>query len=86
VDTYFQVGPYAAFKLAADATYSDNAGNSQSETLEDVTGFDAGLAIMYDINISRFKMEAGAKYGFTSIVSGEDVKLFTPFLGVSYIF
>jgi hypothetical protein len=72
VDTYFQAGPYASFKLAE----SEESGAKT---------FHAGLAAMYGINIKRFKVEAGYKYGLTNFVEG-GLRMSSIFLGVNYVF
>lgn len=73
VDTYFQAGPYASFKISE----SENSG---------AEAFHAGLAVMYGVNIKRFKIEAGYKYGITSFVADTDIKMSSVFLGINYIF
>jgi hypothetical protein len=75
IDTYFQAGPYASIKL----------GESKETSIKT---FHAGLAAMYVINIKRFKIEAGYKYGLTDFISDKDIKarLSSLFLGVNYVF
>jgi hypothetical protein len=57
-----------------------------------IIGTDAGLALMYGVNINRFKIEIGIQYGLTNIYEVKEdedamnLKLTTPFIGVSYIF
>ena len=75
VETYLQAGPYAGFKIG------------ESEETELKT-FDAGLAVMYGVNIKRFKIEAGYKHGLTNIYSEGDgsLRMSSIFLGVNYVF
>ncbi|GHT59190.1 hypothetical protein AGMMS50239_05250 [Bacteroidia bacterium] len=80
IETYLQAGPYVGYKISE--SIDSNIGYEGGTVAND---FDAGIAVMYGVNINRFKIEIGAKYGLTD-VSGYGEKLITPFLGVSYIF
>ncbi|MDR0864199.1 MAG: PorT family protein [Candidatus Symbiothrix sp.] len=97
VQTYVQAGPYIGFKLSEsfadrseifDADYYDESG---------VSNFNAGIGIMYGINIKKFKIEAGYQYGLANILELPDdyddydgpklkARLNSLFLGVSYVF
>ena len=81
VETYLQAGPYAGFKI----------GESGKED-SGLKSFDAGLAVMYGVNIKRFKIEAGYKHGLTNLFEGSigeikwSERMSSIFLGINYIF
>jgi hypothetical protein len=83
--TYAQAGPYISFKLSAKVgNYFKN--NIEWEDIP-LKSPNAGLGIMYGINISQFKIEAGYQYGLLNLGDdGEGIKLSALFLGVSYVF
>jgi hypothetical protein len=87
--TYAQAGPYIGFKLSAKDRYLRKKGGSYSEW-EDIplTSFNAGIGVMYGINISQFKIEAGYQYGLLNILDegNGSVDLSALFIGVSYVF
>ncbi len=95
LSTYLQAGPFVGFKLAEN--YKNREGDEDSGT----KSFNAGLGIMYGININRFKIEAGYQYGLTNILDtrsyddedyddyddyDEKLTIGSLFIGVSYIF
>jgi hypothetical protein len=80
VQTYAQVGPYFGFKL------SESVSDEYSES--GLSDFNAGIGVMYGINIHKFKIELGYQYGLLDVVSELDSyeTLNSLFLGVSYVF
>ena len=88
LDTYAQIGPYFGLKLSAKESWSYD-GESESQDIEGITSFNAGIGAMYGININRFKFEVGYKQGLTNLIkdSGDyKLTLGSIFLGVSYVF
>ncbi|GHT41449.1 hypothetical protein AGMMS49965_11250 [Bacteroidia bacterium] len=85
VQTYAQVGPYFGLKLSESYTplYDYDAIDKDI-----FSSFNAGLGIMYGINIKKFKIEAGYQYGLTNVLQmyDDDNKLNALFVGVSYVF
>jgi len=94
VSTYLQAGPYFGYMLSASENYSDSENGSADGSPKDyLNSFDAGLGVMYGINIDRFKIEVGYQYGLTNLLknSGDyagsgTANLSSLFLGVSYVF
>ncbi|MCL2596460.1 MAG: PorT family protein [Paludibacter sp.] len=96
VETYLQAGPYLGIKLAEGVSGPDNDLSGESSGFNTL---DAGLALMYGVNINRFKIEVGVKFGLTNLTSGSDwngnedgytwsttTHITSPFLGISYVF
>ena len=84
VSSYAQLGPYIGFKLS-----EKESSMLYSEDMDFINSYNAGLGIMYGINIKRFKIEVGYQYGFINFFNDKienDVKLNTLFLGISYVF
>jgi len=85
VETYLQAGPYFGYNLSAKGSYAD----SGSVDIKDAfNSLNAGLGIMYGINIDRFKIEIGYHYGLTNVFKDDpdNVKLTSLFIGVGYVF
>ncbi|MDR2562726.1 MAG: PorT family protein [Prevotellaceae bacterium] len=91
VTTYLQAGPYAGFKIG------ESLPSDWGDAETGLKSFDAGLAIMYGVNIKRFKIEAGYKLGLTNISDlsgymGEGMgytsksRMSSIFLGINYVF
>lgn len=91
VQTYLQAGPYLGFKLSESYTSTYDDGETYPDAFNSLN---AGLGIMYGINIKKFKIEAGYQYGLANIFDwdwDEDevkpkITLSSFFVGVSYVF
>jgi hypothetical protein len=99
VETYIQAGPYAGYKLGGSAKSrlslveeSAEFGLVEESAEFDLVDFNVGLAIMYGINIKRFKIEAGYKFGLTNLIQDKysgiwkKARMNSLFLGVNYVF
>ena len=85
-NTYFQAGPYFGYNLSANVKDS----NTSISIKEYINSLNAGLGIMYGINIDRFKIELGYQFGLAKAISDNDLfydtKFNSLFIGVSYVF
>jgi len=96
VSFYAQAGPYVGFKLSEKVK---SEGESINTDL--LKSIDGGLAAMVGVNIQRFKIELGYKFGLLNLFNrGSDlideslldpnvnysIRLSSLFLGVSYVF
>ena len=86
--TYLQLGPYFGFNLSAKAKASYEGESETKDVKEWVNSLNAGLGMMYGVNINRFKIELGYQYGLTNFLKDDefDTKLNSLFVGVSYVF
>jgi len=93
LSTYLQAGPYISYKLSGKEDYSD-ADVTETLDVDFLQSIDAGLGIMYGININKFKIEVGYQYGLTNLLKNTEDYDFTGikarasslFLGISYVF
>jgi hypothetical protein len=86
--TYGQLGPYVGYNLSAKIKAS-YGGESVTEDIKDeISPINAGIGLMYGININRFKIELGYQYGLTNVFKDDEynTKLNSLFVGVSYVF
>ena len=81
VRTYAQAGPYIGFKLS-EKLKMDTEYDYEDGTI--LNTFNAGVGVMYGINLNRFKIEMGYQFGLTKIA--DYTKMSSLFLGVSYVF
>ena len=88
IHTYAQLGPYFGFNLSAKTKASYDGESATDDIKEIVNPLNAGLGMMYGININRFKIEVGYQYGLTNFLKDDDynTKLNSLFVGVSYVF
>jgi len=89
VSLYTQAGPYATIRVAEKAKEELPGGGSKSGSDDRISPFNAGLGIMFGINVQKFKIEAGYQMGLTNIWKedyGYTSKVNSLFLGVSYVF
>jgi len=91
VSFYAQAGPYFGLKVSEDENLNSAQYSVQdSENLDFINTFNAGLGVMYGINFNRFKLELGYKYGVTNFIKSQvndnNVNLSAWFFGISYVF
>ena len=94
LNTYIQAGPYVGYNLYAKVTWTSDYDSGTDDFKDRLKPFNAGLGIMYGLDLQRFKIEMGYQYGLTDNNTESDTfydvritsKFSSLFLGVSYVF
>ena len=90
VSLYAQAGPYLGVKIAENYSFETDDGHEDEGDI--LTRIDAGLGIMAGVNIKRFKVEVGYKWGLANVLKeeegGDEIKMHinSLFLGVGFVF